>query len=176
MKTETNLTLEDARKFYSTATGDFKSYLISKFTEDALIPKPKKQESSLPTTFAECCLKLGTTEESFNVMWTDVKRLLQEKYNVELSENTIAYEKLKMICKVLNTDENGCVWSPDPDSTTEQRWFPYFYFTPFRFGDSSYHYENVWTSCGLCLCSKSKSVANFFGTHFTKEWEEFLKK
>jgi hypothetical protein len=127
-------------------------------------------------TFNDICVLDGTTEEKFNIKWDAISKFSQDNFGEPISLNSIAFEKLKLIRKVLNTDENGNVWSPDPDSTTEQRWYPYFYFAPFRFDVTHCNYGNVWAFCGLRLCSKSKSVANFFGTHFTKEWEEFLKK
>ena len=127
-------------------------------------------------TFNDICIMNGTTEKEFNAMWYDVRSMLKEKYNFDLSISAIAYEKLQMITKTLNTDEDGNVWIPDADSTTEKRHYPYFYFSPFRFFVTNFFYVDTFAFCGVRLCVKSESVAKFFGTHFVNEWNEFLKK
>ena len=172
MATKTGLTKEKAIALYANATPDFKKILISEFKKETFVTKAKVKEFKLPTTFAECCKRLGITEKAFNDEWNAISKFRQDNFGKPIAPKTIAFEKLQIEARALNMDANGKEWVATKDI---YRYYPYFTVSPsFGFGDTYFVDDYVCSYCGFCLCSKDSATAKHFGKCFATDWKVFL--
>jgi hypothetical protein len=112
-------------------------------------------------TFDDCCRQLGTTEANFDKRWN----------KLEFEEDTIAYEKLKMVIKAINPED----WIPDWDDNN-QKWGPYFNLSSgFGFSVTYFSYVHTVTTAGSRLCFSSKEMATYAGNQFVDIYKQFLK-
>lgn len=114
-------------------------------------------------TFSDACIACGTTEEAFN-----------EKFKqLDLSPDTVAYEKLKTISAALNGN-----WKPDFTDHNQGKNYPWFYNdakpgSAFLFDDCGCFYSA--TGVGSRLCYKDRETAEYAGKQFIDIYNQFLK-
>lgn len=83
-----------------------------------------------------------------------------------------AYAKLAIINQALNED-----WKPDWTNDSQYKWFPYVNNASSSVGGFSFRAYVTWstkTGVGSRLCFKSKELAEYAGTQFIAEYNEFL--
>lgn len=112
-------------------------------------------------TFDDACRACRTTEEEFN----------EKMKNLGLSEDTIAYEKLKIEYKAIN---NG--WVPDWSDTDQYKYYPWFEVLPsgLGFSYSGYVYARTVTDVGSRLCTDTSEKALYMAQQFEAEYKAFL--
>lgn len=119
-------------------------------------------------TFGDACKAIGTSEKDFN------------KAVNTYCEDTIAYEKLKIIVRALNEG-----WLPDWKNENEYKYWPYF--TLLVGGHASYGtdaglvyvYSHAAPAAanadvGSRLCFKSGDLAKYAGNQFKDIYEKFI--
>jgi len=119
----------------------------------------KKGDYTDIKSFNDACQAIGTNELEFNELFAN------------LPEDTIAYEKLKIISKAINQG-----WTPDWDNNNQKKWYPYFNLSSgFGFSGTHYSYGNSDTYVGSRLCFESSEKAKYAGNEFVQIYEKFLK-
>jgi hypothetical protein len=112
-------------------------------------------------TFEDACDEIGINPSKFN---SKVKNL---------DKDTIAYEKLKIIAKVLNEG-----WQPDWNDSNECKYYPWFKMAKSAFGFSHTGYDFADTyagaNIGSRLCLKSSELSDYFGKQFESIWKDYL--
>ena len=106
--------------------------------------------------------RVKTFEDACNI--AGVNSVLFNKYCLECyyPEDTIAYEKLKIIISVLNEG-----WKPNWDNSNEYKWYPYFNMAGgFVFVGTHYLYGNAHTFVGSRLCFKTENGAIYAAKQF----------
>lgn len=151
-----NLDKATAKKLYASAPDWFKAELENEFGADYFRPKDFKSIK----TFANACTEVGTTEEEFNER---IKPL-------GLANDTLAYEKLKIVAKAIN---NG--WQPDWTNTNQRKWWPWFNLSSgFGFSGSGYVYGHSGTNVGSRLCYESEAKSDYAAKQFIDLYEELI--
>ncbi|MEJ0030908.1 MAG: hypothetical protein WDO15_11285 [Bacteroidota bacterium] len=87
-----------------------------------------------------------------------------------LSEDEVAYRIIKMLVQSLNEG-----WIPDWSDQNQYKYFPWFEMrgsSGFRFDDCAYWLSNSYVGSRLAL--KSRELATYAGTQFTKIFEQFM--
>jgi len=88
----------------------------------------------------------------------------------------IAYKKLKIICKAINTTD-GSTWVPGWDNSNEKKWWPWFVLSSgFGFSCSDCHYTRTYTGVGSRLCFKSQDRSDYVATQFIEIYMDFIIK
>ena len=146
-----------AKELYKTASPEFKAMLEDSFGIDFF----KSKIMDRVKNFADICLILGTTQGEFNAKFSSYEK------------DTKAYEKLKLITKVLNEG-----WTPNWSDKNEKKWYPWFEFNngagAFVCSKTLYGWTYTITDGGSRLRFKSAELAKFAGELFQKEYNEFL--
>jgi hypothetical protein len=91
-----------------------------------------------------------------------------------LSEDEIAYKKMKLFTSVLNEG-----WGPDWNDSNEYKWYPYFDMgskSGFGFSNADAGYGYAHANVGSRLCFKSSALAEFAGKLFISIYKAFLTK
>ena len=146
------ISLEDAKKFYPDGSPEFKAMCETTFPETF-----KRDIRDRVKTFQDALdIYIQTNELS------EIERIILT-YNGDNSNvlNAQAYEKLKIIVKVTNQG-----WAPDWANTSQYKWYPWFYMSPFAFDDADYECA-VTDSCSSSrLCVHSEELAIYLGKTF----------
>jgi hypothetical protein len=142
---------------YSKATPQEKSLLESLFGKDAIFVNIMDGIKS----FEDACSILGIFPNELN-------------RNSDLSADTRAYEKLKVIVKALNEG-----WFPDWTNVDEYKYWPWFYmdknkYSPSGFGLLGVGYHTTGSVVGSRLCFKSEQLAKYAATQFNDLYKEYL--
>lgn len=119
-------------------------------------------------TFGDACNELGISETNFN------------ETTRTYCEDTIAYEKLKIIVRALNEG-----WLPDWKNENEYKYWPYFALLVgggahcgaaaglvYVYSITSPATTNA--NIGSRLCFKSRDLAKYAGTQFNDIYEKFI--
>lgn len=91
-----------------------------------------------------------------------------EKF-IKGSEDTIAYEKIKVISRALNGD-----WKPDWNNTNQPKYYPYFDTSGSGFRFSATVYDYRYTSAGSRLCYGTSKLAEYAGKEFESTYKKFI--
>lgn len=111
-------------------------------------------------TFADACEECGTTEDEFNERFS----------NLGLDADTINYEKLKIVVRVINGG-----WAPDWSNTNQRKWWPWFNLSSgFGFYGSRFGYAGTNAGVGSRLCFESEEKSTYTAKQFIKLYEELL--
>lgn len=154
--TELTLKKTTARMLYPEAPKWFQKVLTETFGEDYF----KKRDYNDIKTFAEACEECGTTEVEFNELFG----------HIGLSDDTIAYEKMKIIVKAINQG-----WEPDWDNTNQRKYWPYFKLSSgFGFSFSNYYFGHSITLVGSRLCFETEEKCTYSAKQFIDIYEQFL--
>lgn len=121
----------------------------------------------------------------FNMKITDRVKTMQDVYSI-VSQNLSAYlpvnssleefikypaNRIELLSKVLNEG-----WKPDWNNGSEQKFYPWFEWKQgaFGFSFSDCVYDCQLSRVGSRLCFKTRTLAEYAGQQFTKEYNEFL--
>ncbi|MBS1988730.1 hypothetical protein JST56_07125 [Candidatus Dependentiae bacterium] len=129
------LTVDKALNAYKKGSENDRTLLENLYGKDVFSMKITDRVQS----FEDACTVLGLDPDAFE--------------DTGLADDTVAYEKLKVIAKALNEG-----WTPDWDNSNEYKYYPYFKmcggFSFFRVG--SYY---TLTCVGSRLCFRSRELA-----------------
>lgn len=148
---------ERAKRLYVESPEWFKAELIEEFGEECF----KKINFEDILTFDDACRACGTTEAEFNAKF--------EKLG--LAQDTLFYEKLKIIAKAINQG-----WVPDMGNTNQYKYYPWFAVLPSGsgFSNSAYFFTSAVTSVGSRLCYETAEKAKYAGTQFIEIYKKYL--
>jgi len=152
-----NIDKQQAKRLYKESTW-LRPELVKEFGEGLF----KEKNMTDIKTFADACKEMGHSEEEFNNSWS----------NMGLPEDTLAYEKLKIIAGAINDG-----WTPDWSNTNEAKWFPLFTDLSSGSGFSRSHSFIdfcVDTGAGSRLCYGTKEKSNYAATQFSEIYNKFL--
>ena len=153
---ELTLKKSTAKKLYPEAPEWFQKVLTETFGADYF----KKIELTDIKTFADACEECGTTEEEFNELFG----------HIGLSDDTIAYEKMKIIVKAINQG-----WTPDWSNSDQYKYWPYFNLSSgFGFSGSDYDCDGTDAGVGSRLCFETREKSNYAAQQFIDIYEQFL--
>jgi hypothetical protein len=112
---------------------------------------------------------IKTFEDACEVLDIDPKSILDSV----LSEDTLAYEKLKILTKAINDN-----WIPNWNDENQKKWYPCFNTqskgaSGFGFSFSSF-YAFWFTFVGSRLCFETEEKANYAGNQFIDIYGEYL--
>lgn len=146
-----------AKRLFPDAPDWFQKIMKETFGEDFF----KKKHFTEIKTFSDACEAIGTTEEEFNKRWE----------NLGLPNDTISYEKVKIVVKAINQG-----WTPDWDNSNQQKWFPIFNLSSgFGFSYSHYYYGITFTHVGSRLCFESEEKSDYAAKQFIDLYKQFIK-
>jgi hypothetical protein len=142
---------KNALKLYSTASSEFKAMLHDTFGEKFF----QQKITDRVKTYGDACEVLGISSEIIG-------------YD-EMSEDEIAYRKLKVIIKALNEG-----WTPDWNNSNEPKYYPWFYMNKpgFRLVDVRYLYGH--SNVGSRLCFQKREVAEYAAAQFFDLYKQFF--
>ena len=148
---------ETAQKRFAESPIWFKEVLIETFGEKAFKPKDFRDIQTMNDVF----LEVGMTEQEFHLRYG----------NIGLDDDTINYEKAKLMAKAINQG-----WLPDWNKQDEKKWYPYFEVSPSGagFSDSAYNFTRTGTDVGSRLCFESREKAEHAGKKFIEIYNQFL--
>jgi hypothetical protein len=142
---------KNALKLYPSASNEFKQMLHDSFGEKFF----QQKITDRVKTYGDACEVLGISSEIIG-------------YD-ELSEDEVAYIKLKVVIKALNEG-----WKPNWDNSNEPKYYPWFYMNKpgFRlYGvDFCYHSSIV----GSRLCFQKQEVAEYAAKQFFDLYKTFF--
>jgi hypothetical protein len=148
-----NLQIDEktALQLYPTATTEFKAMLNDTFGEKFF----QQKITDRVKTYGDACEVLGISSEIIG-------------YD-ELSEDEVAYIKLKTIVKALNEG-----WKPNWDNSNEPKYYPWFYMNKpgFRLSIVYCYYRN--SSVGSRLCFQKQEVAEYAAKQFFDLYKTFF--
>jgi hypothetical protein len=142
---------KNALKLYATASVEFKQMLHDTFGEKFF----QRNITNRVKTYGDACEVLGIDREIAG-------------YD-EMSEDEIAYRKLKVIVKALNEG-----WTPDWNNTNEPKYYPWFYRNKpgFRLGSVGGYYDR--STVGSRLCFQKHEVAEYAVSQFIDLYKTFF--
>ena len=108
-------------------------------------------------TFDDVCEELGTSSTEFFNKFKG------------FDENTIAFEQVKMIMKVLNEG-----WTPNWSDSSDGKYYPYFKMSPFGFDGTTYGHWATGSYAGSRLCAKTDTIAEYAGRQFEEIYKKLL--
>ena len=91
-----------------------------------------------------------------------------------LSDDEIAYRKIKLIAESLNEG-----WEPDWGDSNQYKYYPWFDMGSSSGSGFAFDVYDYWCSdsyCGSRLCFKTSKLARYAGEQFTDIYKEFLIK
>lgn len=111
-------------------------------------------------TFADACKKCGTTEKAFNEKWL----------GKGFEEDTISYERLKLIYRAVNNDRK-----PDWKPGSDYKYYPWFWVLPsgLGFDYSFYGCVGTYSIVGSRLCTFSREQVDHIVKYFKEEYVKF---
>lgn len=148
-----NILEENAIKAYNGADEKGKGLLSNLFGKEVFNRKITDRVKS----FADVLAIAGLTENDF---YKDIKGM---------APDTIAYEEIKLIARVLNEG-----WTPDWDNSSQYKYYPYFkkQGSGFVFYVVSYYHSA--TCAGSRLCFRTTELAEHAGRLFQDNYNTFL--
>ena len=148
------ISLSDAKKFYPDGSPEFKVMC----------------ETTFPETFkSDIRDRIKTFQDAFDIYikTNSIDPLISNLINYKGSNIDVlksqANEKLVIIVKVLNQG-----WVPDWANTSQRKWYPYFYMSPFAFDHAYCSYGTSNASNASRLRLKSEELAIYAGQTFTE--------
>ena len=165
IKAGTVMTEKEWRKvFVGLKTGD-----CVKKTDwfDEVITTPKKKGFDYRTikTVSDAIkvLKIKTYGDAYRVL-----QLKRKKFTNELiSECDDPYLQRMIVAAAINLQEDGVtIWRADASDGNQEKWYCWFYFSPFRFFVTIYDFDVTYANCGVRLCVQDENRAIFFGEQF----------
>jgi len=154
-----NINRKTAKKLYHESPGWFKEQLEAEFGVDYF----KLNSYKSIKTFEDACEELEINPE--------------EIFNEKDTPDEIAYKKLKIIVRAINTNAKGETWVPDWNNTDQRKWWPWFVLSSgsgFGFSFSFYDYAITLTSVGARLCFETKEQSDYAANQFIDIYEQFL--
>lgn len=148
-----NLQIDEtnALKLYPSASSEFKTLLHDTFGEKFF----QRKITDRVKTYDDACQVLGFDSVIYGYE--------------EMSEDEIAYRKLKVIIKALNEG-----WTPDWNNSDEPKYYPWFYMNKpgFRllYVNGYYTYSLV----GSRLCFQKREVAEYAAAQFLDLYKTFF--
>ena len=153
---ELKIEKKTAKRLFPECPKWFQDVLTENFGKDYFAKRSFEDIKS----FNDACEECGTTEEEFNKKFG----------NLGLSDDTIAYEMLKIVVKAIVGD-----WVADWNNGNQRKWAPIFNLSSgFGFSVSSYGCGITTTLCGSRLCFETEAQSNHAATTFIKIYERFL--
>lgn len=153
MKKTLELSDEKAKQLYPAAQKEFKELLEANWGKDFF----SERITDKVKTFSDACKVVGLNEKYF----------LHAVQSLDI--DTQAYEKLKVIVKVLNEG-----WQPDWKNTNQYKYIPWFEMN----GRSGFSFHGGrWVACsgvGSRLCFKTRELAEYAGKRFLDIYKEHL--
>lgn len=131
-------------------------------------------ETKLPQTFDECLAIAGTErEKSF---------FSNPELMAQFESDEIAYKKMKVITRALNTDqETKEAWTPDWSNYDQGKYYPWFDMDADEkdaagvgFSFLGYDSDLTLSDVGSRLCFKSRELAKYAGQQFTEIYKEYF--
>lgn len=149
------ITEANAQKLYKNATPEFKAML-----EDTFGKKYFSKKVTDCDTYEEICDFIGEPP-------VDEAKLKQ----VGFTQDEIDYRKLKQITKAYNDG-----WVADYNDGSQQKWIPWFNFSPSgaRFGGSYCNCSHACAGLAARLCFKDEATSNAAGRKFTELYARFI--
>jgi hypothetical protein len=148
-----NLQIDEmnALKLYPSASSEFKTLLHDTFGEKFF----QRKITERVKTYGDACEVLGISSK---IVGYD-----------ELSEDEVAYIKLKTIVKALNEG-----WKPNWDDSNEPKYYPWFYMNKpgFRLNYVNYYYNR--SIVGSRLCFQKQEVAEYAAKQFFDLYKTFF--
>jgi hypothetical protein len=148
-----NLQIDEktALQLYPTATTEFKAMLNDTFGEKFF----QQKITDRVKTYGDACEVLGISSEIIG-------------YD-ELSEDEVAYIKLKVIVKALNEG-----WTPDWNNTNEPKYYPWFYMNKPGFRLYAVPGRYTHSDVGSRLCFQKREVAEYAVSQFIDLYKTFF--
>lgn len=110
-------------------------------------------------TFADACVKCGTTEEAFNKKWID------KGFDLD----TICYEKLKIVYRAINNERK-----PDWSKSENKFWAWHWVLSSgVAFVISDFGYSGTYSILGSRLCTFSAEQQLHINKYFEDLWIGF---
>jgi len=173
-----NFTLEQAKKFYPTAVGDFKLFLEQNFPDLVLSELP----CLIKTKWA--FEKLGRSFSKFMNFYEKRLQMLKdaqgENYlnDIEYQIEVLALNRatvLRALEIVVEAKNEG--WFPNWEDEDERKWYPWFFLdSPFRFCDAGYQDACTYAGCASRLHLQNEADAKEVGTEYLDLWEFYMTK
>jgi hypothetical protein len=144
---------QKALQLYPKASVEFKELMEETFGKDFF----SKKITDRVKTFEDACEIIGEDPND-------------KKYTMG-EVDVIAYQKLKVIAKVLNEG-----WSPDWNNSNQYKWFPWFYMNNpgFRFSAAYCDYTGTHSAGGSRLCFQSEELAKYAGNQFLELYNQLM--
>lgn len=151
------ITKADALKAFKDAKEPFKGILKTLFGGQI-----SEKITDRIKTFEDACAEEGVSPES-------VLPYKEPSNDHERGLNAMA--KLMVITKALNEE-----WTADWNNSNQYKWYPWFRHNGagFGFSRSNFVYSSSASGVGSRLCFRSEELANYAGTQFLKEFNDFL--
>ena len=146
---------ETARQIYHESPELLQKMMVEEFGAECF----KKIRYDDIKTFDDACRAMGTTEQEFNDRF--------EK--LELSNDTLFYEKLKIVVKAINGG-----WTPDWSNSDQYKYYPWFRVLGVGFSSSTYSSAGTFTSVGSRLCTDTSEKALYVAEQFGTEYKEYF--
>jgi hypothetical protein len=142
---------KNALKLYPSASNEFKQMLHDSFGEKFF----QQKITDRVKTYGDACEVLGISSEIIG-------------YD-ELSEDEVAYIKLKVVIKALNEG-----WKPNWDNSNEPKYYPWFYMNKpgFRLDSVFGCYDS--SGVGSRLCFQKQEVAEYAAKQFFDLYKTFF--
>lgn len=149
------ITKENARKLYKDATPELKITLEDTFGKEYF-----SRKITDCNTYEEVCQFIGESP----VNEDELKR-------IGFTQDEIDYRKLKQITKAYNDG-----WVADYNDGSQQKWIPWFNFSPSgaRFYYSYCSYSRALAGLAALLCFKDEETSNAAGRKFTELYARFI--
>lgn len=135
----------------------------------------KKDKALLEALFEKKIFKknmidrVTTMDDVFEELEIDKKAFYKALKDANLSDDTIAYEEIKLIADCFNEG-----WKPNWDNSSENKYYPWFKMDSpgFRFvGFDGWHSLSY---VGSRLCFKSGEIATHVGENFTNVYKRLF--
>lgn len=158
MKKTVQIEEQTARRLYPTASPEFKSMLEDSFGKDFFTQKITVRIKS----YLDACAELG--EEPLSE---------SQLKSLGFTDDEIDYRKLKTITRAYNEG-----WEADYNNANQQKWIPWFVFSPsgVRFNDSYYDCSFAGAGRAARLCFKDKATSDAAGETFTELYAKFINQ
>jgi hypothetical protein len=153
-----NIDKKTAKKLYFESPGWFKEQLEDEFGADYLNPNYWDNIK----TFDDACKRLKIDSAGL--------------FNEKDTSDEIAYKKLKIIVRAINTNRAGKTWEPDWKNTDQKKWWPWFRVLSSLFGFSGSHclYGRTSATVGSRLCFETEEQSDYAATKFIDIYKQFL--
>jgi hypothetical protein len=142
---------KNALKLYPSASNEFKQMLHDSFGEKFF----QQKITDRVKTYGDACEVLGISSEIIG-------------YD-ELSEDEVAYIKLKVVIKALNEG-----WKPNWDNSNEPKYYPWFYMNKPGFRLHDVHCYDSGSHVGSRLCFQKQEVAEYAAKQFFDLYKTFF--